>query len=228
MNRSLDRRFWLWHAGLPLCGALLLLFCFERGHWDTAVTDRFFDFSRKKFPLRTSWFFEEFAHDGIKWGIVAFGLSIGALWLASWRFATLSPRRRAFGYLFLCLLLAPLVVGGIKAASKQHCPWDVDRYGGLAPYVRLLEPAIPGLDRGACWPSGHASGPFAFYALYFLWRGRSPRLAWLAFSLVTLLGLAIGFGRVVQGAHFVSHMFWSAIFCWYVCLLLYAAFRARL
>lgn len=228
MNPALDRRFWFWHAGLPVAIALSLLAIFEPSHWDLAVSDRFFDFARGRFWLRKSWFFEEFAHDGIKWAIVAFGLSVGVLWLASWRSSAWANKRRVLGYLFLCLLLAPLVVGGIKAVSVQHCPWDIDRYGGMAPYVTLLEPVVPGMDRGACWPSGHAAGPFAFYALYFVWRVRSPKRARWAFAVVTVLGLLIGFGRVVQGAHFVSHMFWSALFCWYVCLALYVAFRARL
>ena len=37
-----------------------------------------------------------------------------------------------------------------------------------------------------------------------------------------IAGLALGFGRMAQGAHFLSHVLWSGIVCWFVLLALYA------
>lgn len=216
------RRFWLAHLLPPAVIAAVLLVIFESTDWDLVLEDSFFDPVRGRFPWRRRWVTEELLHDGVKWLVVVSALSCIALWIAARASTRLAPHRRRFGYLALCLLLCPLVVGGIKAASKQHCPWDLERYGGFAPYVRLLEPAVPGLERGACWPSGHASGPFALFGLYFLAR-RQPRRARLILAAVILGVTAVGFGRVMQGAHFVSHLLFSGVFCWCVCLVLYAA-----
>jgi membrane-associated PAP2 superfamily phosphatase len=111
-----------------------------------------------------------------------------------------------------------------KAISSRHCPWDLDEFGGLVPYSHLLEPLPDGVKPGHCFPAGHASTGFALMAFYFaayaLARPRAARHA-LLFSLAA--GSVLGFGRVLQGAHFVSHVLWAGIFCWMVMLLLYRA-----
>ena len=55
---------------------------------------------------------------------------------------------------------------------------------------------------------------FAFIALYFVWRQSQPVRArlWLLYALGT--GLAYGTAQVLRGAHFVSHVAWSAWLCW--------------
>jgi membrane-associated PAP2 superfamily phosphatase len=35
-------------------------------------------------------------------------------------------------------------------------------------------------------------------------------------------GFALGFGRIMQGAHFLSHNLWAAWVCWMVALALWA------
>jgi membrane-associated PAP2 superfamily phosphatase len=64
-------------------------------------------------------------------------------------------------------------------------------------------------------------------SLYFVFRRRRPRLAlaWLGGGF--LYGFGLGFGRVVQGAHFVSHNLWAALICWGVALLLYELILRR-
>lgn len=221
-----DRRaFWLTHLGLPLLLAGLTLLVFETTHWDFTFSELFYDPRRRRFPWRSHQLFEAFGHDFVKWMVVAVGVTTLVLFVSSWWVPRLRPRRRKLGFVFACMALAPLTVGAIKAASKQHCPWDLQQFGGFAPFVDLLDPAIPGLKRGACWPSGHASGGFALYAFYFALRDRRPRPARIVFWSVTAIGLVMGLGRVVQGAHFLSHNLWSGYICWLVCLLLYLLIR---
>ena len=62
-----------------------------------------------------------------------------------------------------------------------------------------------------------------YFAFYTVGRRRAARRA-LAFSVAA--GLVLGFGRVVQGAYFASHVFWAGIVCWSVMLLLYRALLA--
>ena len=41
------------------------------------------------------------------------------------------------------------------------------------------------------------------------------------------LGFILGFGRVVQGAHFLSHQLWAALICWLTMLALYELLLRR-
>ncbi|HQV57885.1 MAG TPA: hypothetical protein PKV27_07720, partial [Ilumatobacteraceae bacterium] len=58
---------------------------------------------------------------------------------------------------------------------------------------------------------------FAFFALYFMWRGHDPRRARLWLLTVLGLGLSFGVAQLVRGAHFPSHTAWSAWLCWVIC-----------
>ena len=55
---------------------------------------------------------------------------------------------------------------------------------------------------------------FAFIALYFVWRSSRPAWARRALWLSLAVGLALGLSQVLRGAHYVSHVAWSAWLCW--------------
>src|SRR6185503_18950793 len=125
--------------------------------------------------------------------------------------------------------LAPLSVTLGKAVSTRHCPWDIDEFGGLVPYTRLFEPNAPHVEPGRCFPAGHASTGFALMAFYFAAYARGKRrAAQVALWIGVTAGIVLGLGRVMQGAHFVSHVAWSGLLCWVVMVMLYSpVFRAR-
>ena len=228
-------RFYALHAGVPLLLALLLLVVFESTLLDVRIENAFFDPVAKEFPLRDDWFFETVVHDVGRVPVILVGVGLFAGFLLSFRragprrerSARSEPWRRRLLYGALCVALAPLAVAGIKANSAIHCPRTLELYGGRQPYIRLLDPVPEGAERGHCWPGGHSSGGFALMSLYFVFRGRKPRVAqiWLVGGFA--YGLALGMGRVVQGAHFVSHMLWAALVCWTVALLLYELLLRR-
>jgi len=248
-------RFYALHAGVPLLLALLLLVVFESTLLDVRLENAFFDPVAKEFPLRDDWFFETVVHDVGRAPVILVGVGLFAGFLLSFRPAALptgpgarsaarhpdfarprlaarasrllEPWRRRLLYGALCVALAPLAVAGIKANSAIHCPRTLELYGGRQPYIRLLDAVPDGAERGHCWPGGHSSGGFALMSLYFVFRGRKPRVAqiWLVGGFA--YGLALGMGRVVQGAHFVSHMLWAALVCWTVALLLYELLLRR-
>jgi membrane-associated PAP2 superfamily phosphatase len=106
--------------------------------------------------------------------------------------------------------------------STRHCPWDVDEFGGLVPYTKLFEPMAPNVKAGHCFPAGHASTGFALMAFYFAaYSRRIRKAALIALAIGIAAGLALGFGRVLQGAHFVSHVLWSGLLCWTIMVVLY-------
>jgi len=214
-------------AGIPLLVAMILFVVVEYTSIDRAFSDLFFDPAQRKFPLRYDWFLEMVGHHWTKYVLVMIGVGSLLAALSSFIVTTLRPHRRALLFVFLVMMLGPMVVGHLKDVTNKHCPYDLNIYGGYAPYKRLLEPGDPGVERGRCWPGGHASGGFALFALFFVWRHRRPRLALAALGVAMTYGMIMGLGRTVQGAHFISHNLWSAIIVWLVAWLLYEIMLRR-
>lgn len=214
-------RFYLLHLGLPLALAALLLALFESFPIDFAVSERFYDRAARGFPMRSNWFFEVGLHTVAKIAVILFGIVLLWIFLASFS----RPRWRAWRmpalYVVLCLVLGPLLVAELKERSCHHCPWHLSMYGGSQPYFGLLESAPPGATLGKCFPSGHASGGFALMSIYFALRLRDAKKARAGLVLGLVAGLLLGFGRVAQGAHFVSHVLASGLYVWLACLVLY-------
>lgn len=214
-------RFYAWHAGLPLLLALVLLVVFETTPLDRMISDVFYDPAAREFPLRRDWFLEQIVHRGGKYLVVLVALGALATFALSFVRARVRPLRRPALYVVLCLALGPGLVAGLKTLTNKHCPYDLALYGGFAEYARLLAAAPAGQAPGRCFPGGHASGGFALMALYFVWRRRRP--GWAAAALVGgfAYGFTLGFGRLMQGAHFLSHNLWAALVCWFVALVLW-------
>ncbi len=122
-------------------------------------------------------------------------------WLAcvAWR-----PLRRGALY----MALAALAVGLLKASSPWSCPWDLVEWGGRYP--------APG--PGGCLPAGHPSTGFALFGLYASLKNTSPRAAHTALAAAWVIGLAAGAVQVARGAHFASHVLWTAWVAWAVTL----------
>lgn len=219
-NSSL-RSFYLLHAGIPLALAVIVLLAFEPTHLDVWINNWFYDPEARRFPLRDDWFLETVMHRWVKYVIVVIGVGVGICLLLSLKLPRFRKHWRVFLFLGLCLGLGPAAVAGLKATTNMHCPYDLDIYGGGFPYVRLFEFAPEGVRRGHCWPAGHASGGYALMGFYFVWHRTRP--VWARWALVAgiLYGSAMGIGRMVQGAHFMSHNFWSALVCWMVALVCY-------
>ncbi|MNH31229.1 hypothetical protein D3C79_915700 [compost metagenome] len=47
-------------------------------------------------------------------------------------------------------------------------------------------------------------------------RDRKPRLARVALAVALVAGSVLSLGRMMQGAHFLSHNVWTAVFCWLI------------
>lgn len=214
-------RYWVTHALLPFLFACAALVVFENTRLDRAVLDPYFDPATRSFPLRhTQWFTFVFK-DVLKSLVIGLGVVIAFGLVLSLRKRQLVPWRRSMIYVLVALAVAPLVVAAFKYTSCKHCPWDLDFYGGAAPYAGLLGCPPPSFGEGHCFPSGHASGGYALFALYFAHRVHAPRRArtWLFIALA--YGTVMGVSRMMQGAHFLSHNVATALVCWFVCLALY-------
>jgi len=212
---------------LPLAGAAALL-ALEATDLDRLVQSWFFDPLIGGFPLRYNAFLEVVLHYWTKYVVALIaGLAIAGF-LLSFTVAALRPHRRLLLFVSASIALSTAAVTSLKLVSGKHCPWDLEQYGGLLPYTKLLEPAPPAAAPGHCFPAGHASTGFSLLAFYFAGRARrSPRLARAGLILGLSAGLVLGFGRMLQGAHFLTHVLWSGVVCWLVILLLYVTFYGR-
>lgn len=227
-RRQAAFRFYLLHLGGALLLAAATLVAIEAGGFDWRLSDLFFDPALRRFPLREHWFLEGAVHAGFRNAVVVLSLGVLAAWIASFRVRGLKRFRRTLMFIFLSMLLSSSAVSMLKSVSGKHCPYDLLEYGGNAPYTALLEPLPAGIKPGKCWPGGHASSGFCLFGFYFAasWLGRR-RLAMVALTAALLLGFGAGTGRVMQGAHFLSHNVWSALVCWLVTLALYEVLLRR-
>lgn len=226
-----DHCRFLWRGSLLLLLTLPLPLLSEYSGLDLWIEDRFYDVATGSFPWRQLHWFEAITHGGIKTLLLFFlALIIGTLLLVLFSPETLRPilpaswrQPRLLIYLIAALLLGPALIGTLKQTTARECPWDLARYGGQAMYHDLWEqPLFNVSEPGKCFPGGHASGGFSLLALVPLLHGRR-RLQAAAFALT--LGMFMGWSRMIQGAHFLSHNLWSAWICWAVVLACYAGIR---
>ncbi|MGH8751433.1 MAG: phosphatase PAP2 family protein [Burkholderiales bacterium] len=219
-------RFYFFHLLLPVLASVLILWAIEQWQIDHAVTRWFFDPAAQQFPWRNNWFLEAVLHRWIKYAVVALGVAVFAAFLFSFR--RFKRWRRMLLFLILALGLSSASISAFKSVSHKQCPYDLKMYGGTAPYSGLFEAAPPGVKPGKCWPGGHSSTGFCLMAFYFAGRHlRNKRLAAWGLYGGFGLGFALGFGRVMQGAHFLSHHLWTALICWLVMLALYELMLRR-
>ena len=136
---------------------------------------------------RGEWWARGLLHTGGRWVVRGVAASALVLWALSFVVAPLREWRRSAGFVLLAMLLATLIVGGLKAVTNVDCPWDLAGFGGHNPYVMLFADRPDVLRRAQCFPGAHASSGFAL--LLFLlriprslaprwragcWRRRSP------------------------------------------------------
>lgn len=88
-------------------------------------------------------------------------------------------------------------------------------------FTALLAERAPTANPGRCWPGGHASAGFSLLALFFVLRDRKPRAARMTLLFALGLGTLFSLGRMLQGAHFLSHNLWTLLIDWVICVLSY-------
>jgi membrane-associated PAP2 superfamily phosphatase len=221
-------RFYLLHLAIPLVAAGLILWTIYILNVDTRISRLFFDLVSQQFPLRNYWFLELVMHYWIKYAVIALAVMLLAAYVFSFQFAALAPLRRVLLFLVLAMGLSAGAVSLIKSASPKQCPYDLKMYGGHAPYLALFEKTPQGVKPGKCWPGAHSATGFCLMAFYFAGRYLCNRpIAYWGLYGGFGLGFILGFGRVMQGAHFLSHQLWTALISWLVMIALYELLLRR-
>jgi lipid A 4'-phosphatase len=132
------------------------------------------------------------------------------LWLGSLATGRWQAARPVCLFLALLLVLGPgLVINvGLKDHTGRSRPKQVKEFGGNQPYRPLGE--LGPRDGGSSFPSGHASMGFYWLGLAIYFRAQRRNWAWGFAALGLTHGLLMGLGRMAQGGHWLSDIFWSA------------------
>lgn len=177
------------------------------------------------FYLKDSWWAVAF-YESIP--IIAIGVGVGSGLLLAHNLIRKS-HVGPFSNRFLLFVLAALAVGpglvvnaGFKDNWGRARPRDVTEFAGDKRFTPALVPTDQ-CERNCSFVAGHPSVMFWLAALGFAAATRRRRT--LVFLGAAILGLFAGFGRIVQGGHFLSDVVFSGIAVFTVVWLLARAFR---
>ena len=220
---STEQRPCIWRP-YAIVSLVLLIAClaWEATAWDMSLERLWGEASG--FALRDNWWMTKIMHDGARnLGWVFLSTLLIGIWRPWGSLKALATADRVG--LFLSVLSALLPVTLIKGFSQTNCPWDLQAFGGLAPYVSHWNLWFGDGSGGHCFPAGHASTGFAFMAAYFGLRQNNAPGAMLWLVLAIGVGFILGFSQQMRGAHFMSHTLWTAWLCWTVGWMSYALFH---
>lgn len=211
--------------GIPLL-LMALLLIFEPVSIDLWIADHLY-ISGTGFIGKKSFFLEDILHDRVKQVLYVVPILALVGLLASYRKLSFIPawlknHRRDMAYVLLAMGISIGVITTLKRETAVQCPWSLSRYGGVEQYSSLMSPRPPAIkNAGLCWPGGHASAGFSFLAFFFLFRDKNAARAKKALIFALTLGSVLAFGRMLQGAHFLSHNVWTVLIDWTVCATTY-------
>ena len=216
--RSRDgRRVLLYQAVALAAGAIALSLSLGDGHVDLTIARWLFDDARRVFPLTNHWLLKTALHDAARAVSVVTALALVGLTVTSWitpQLKAVRAHRGALLYTSIATLAGAALVGALKHFSSHACPWDLAIFGGTAAYHPLLgvHAAAPNVD--GCFPAAHPLSGYAWLAVGFALYPFSRRRAWQAWAVAFALGTLFGGVQIARGAHFLSHVLWSAWIVW--------------
>lgn len=127
------------------------------------------------------------------------------------KYLTISPDRKLGLWTFIVtIIFYPTLVALFKDLIRQPCPRDIMHFGGS--YAGTMWDYFLARGQVRCFPGAHASAPFSFLALAYIFRDPANRGLFL-FSILPI-AFFIGFYQVAKGAHFVSDTICTAAFAW--------------
>jgi membrane-associated PAP2 superfamily phosphatase len=220
------RRVLLYHAMALAAGVIALILGLGDGHVDVSIARWFFDDARRAFPLSNQWLLKTIMHDMARTTsvIVAFALmGLTATSCIARQLRALRAHRDALLFVSIAMLAAVATVGALKHFSSHACPWSLVIFGGSATYHPLLGARAAATEALAgCFPAAHPLTGYAWLAVGFALYPTARRRAWQAWAVAFGLGTLFGGVQIVRGAHFLSHVLWSAWVVWGVNLALLA------
>src|SRR6187399_416095 len=223
--------FWRRHAWWPLLAFAVVFGVLEVFSLDRVIArEWYFDVHTAQWLGAGSgeWWARGLLHTAGRWVVRGVAAAALVIWALSFTVAPLRQWRRSAGFVLLAMLLATLIVGGLKLVTNVDCPWDLAGFGGNNPYIALFADRPDALPRAQCFPGAHASSGFALFCFYFVFRDSSRRLALWMLATAIAVGITFSIGQEARGAHFLTHDLTSAAIVWFVQLGLYCCYQRRI
>jgi membrane-associated PAP2 superfamily phosphatase len=207
-------------VGVALVGLLLLL-CWDFSGLDLWLSQQLAN--EQGFYFRHHWILEKVIHGGGRQltFVVAALLFLNALYpMSRWLFFR---KKKIFQYWpswgmgiwwLISTCLCWLLIAVIKHISLTSCPWSLAMFGGEAQYVSHWLMGVADGGGGKCFPSGHASAIFGLLSIYFFLRAVKHPMSFFVLTFMLLIGFTFGVAQVLRGAHYVSHVLWTAWIAW--------------
>jgi len=209
------------HLLVPLLAAVAASVVLMAGNGDQWLADLLFHWEGGQWAFKDAWWSSHLVHRGGKNLSTLAALLVMLALLRACFDARWKPLRLPLLYLLLAVGLSTGVVALLKSMTHMDCPWDLQRYGGLRPFVGLFQPRPVLLGHAACFPAGHASAGYGWVALYFFALRVRPQWRWAALAVAVATGLVFGISQQLRGAHFLSHDVGALAVSWTVAVLLY-------
>jgi membrane-associated PAP2 superfamily phosphatase len=219
------RRYAALHLVVVPLGLALIAWTCQHTRVDMALSRLFVDPATDHFLWRDSAALDVLGHQaarGVPFLVAALAIAAG---LAGSALPALRPWTPILLAVGATMLLGPLAVAVLRTVTTQHCPADLQSFGGVVDYAAERSApfwASSPASAGHCLPSGHASSGYALLALYFAgWAAGQPRWRWRGLAIGIAAGLLFSIVRIMQGAQFASATLWSAVVDWTVCAALF-------
>jgi membrane-associated PAP2 superfamily phosphatase len=190
---------------------------------DLSVQDIFYNFSTHKWILLSSEQPYKFIfYDGIKKLLIIIAVLFLLALIFFWKKRVIQEYKQGIIILILSAIFIPVIVGGLKKETNMPCPKNEIQYGGSYPRTAVWQSYPTEFKithkRIKCWPAGHASGGFALFSLFFLFKKRRNKL--LGWSAGLLVGWSMGLYKMLIGDHFFSHTVITMILAWFIVLVI--------
>lgn len=181
---------------------------------DYWISQQFYD-PDLGWTLHKNFFFTQIIHKGGKVlsGVIYLYFLIRLVWIFK-KGERFYDEKKRLSIAIVAGILSLIAVWLLKQITDVPCPWDVMGLGGCQIPVNPFAGAFWG--ENACWPGGHAGAGFSLLAFFFVYRYNNPRLGLILLVGALALGAIFGFGRMVQGAHFLSHNVSTMLIDWLI------------
>lgn len=222
-TRGLD--YYCLHFLMPLLALAILLSWLEQGAGNRLIADRLYAWEGGHWLLKHHWITSSLIHPGGKYLSLLMWVTAGIVYWRNRGNAALLRLQRPLVFLLLSTLISVTLVSLLKSMIAMDCPWDMQAYGGLHPYLGLLDARPAGLRDSGCFPAGHASSGYAWVAFYFFFAATAPRWRLHGLALGLSMGALFGVSQQLRGAHFLSHDVVALLVCWCTALALSSYMR---
>jgi len=221
------QQFWLTHFALPLLLTAGLYAWAQFSDFDLQLSHLLFSAGGGQFI--DNWFLTDVMHEGVRKVGYTLAYSLLLAMLASLFWPRLKPARMTLIFVVLSITLGSTLVVHLKHVTNVYCPYDLIIFGGDKPLHSPFDTSNwnPVKEGGKCWPGGHSSYGFSMWAFYFVAREYRRTLAVPALIAIFVYGNILGTVRVIQGAHFLSHQWWTASLCWFITVFFYVLLLRR-